>query len=500
MKLKEILDGINIIARKGFANDYELRADDIEQYEVEAITSDSRKVKKNTLFVALRGTSVDGHAYIDKAIELGAKVIVCEKYPEELAKDVAYVKANNSYEMQGYIASVWNDNPTKDMKVVGVTGTNGKTTIATLLYRMFLSAGYQVGLVSTVCNYIGREAIPTSHTTPMALELQYLLGRMRSAGCEYVFMEVSSHSVAQHRITGIHFTGAIFTNLTRDHLDYHGTFAEYLKAKKGFFDLLPKEAFALTNLDDKNGQVMLQNCQARKYSYALRQLADYRAEILEMQNDFTLLSLAQREVIVRLVGEFNIYNLLAVYGTARLLGLEEDEALNILSELRSVDGRLETFRSEKRKYTAFVDYAHTPDALVNVLETLDTLRTSSQGQKSKIICVVGCGGDRDKGKRPLMASEAVRLSDQVIITSDNPRTEDPEAIIMDMKAGVPAGAEGKVLSIVNRSEAIRTACMLAREGDLVLVAGKGHETYQEINGVKYDFDDREVIKEQFKQE
>ncbi len=498
MLLSKLIKEIKELGGKIFASKLEIINE--RELELTSITADSRAVQEGTLFIALKGAKVDGHQYIEQAIKQGAKAIVCEELPKQLNEDVSYIQSANSYEAQGYLASAWYSKPSQELKVIGITGTNGKTTIATLLYRLFLSAGYHVGLISTVCNYIGEEARPTSHTTPMPLELQKLLAEMRDKGCSHVFMEVSSHAVAQYRIAGLEFAGGVFTNLSRDHLDYHGTTAEYLKAKKAFFDNLSKNAFALTNIDDKNGEVMLQNCQAKRLSYALHSLADFKAQILEQQADYTLLEINKQEVAVRLVGHFNAYNLLAVYGVAKLLGLEEEEVLCHLSQLRSVDGRLETFKSPKKGYTAFVDYAHTPDALANVLETLDTLRQSSKGQNARIICVVGCGGDRDSGKRPLMTQEALKGSNQVILTSDNPRTEDPQAILEDMKAGIPQGEEGRVLSITDRAEAIRTACTLAREGDLVLIAGKGHETYQEINGVKHDFDDREVVKQQFETE
>ncbi len=497
MLLNKLIKDIKDLGGKGFASELDIINE--QDIELTSITADSRAVKDGSLFIALKGAKVDGHKYIEQATKQGAKAIVCEELPEELKDNVTYFQCTDSYEAQGYLASAWYGKPSQDLKVVGVTGTNGKTTIATLLYRLFLSAGYQVGLISTVCNYIGTEAKPTTHTTPMPLELQARLAEMRDKGCSHVFMEVSSHAVAQHRIAGLEFAGGIFTNLSRDHLDYHGTTAEYLKAKKGFFDGLSKEAFALTNLDDKNGEVMLQNCEAKRLSYALHNLADFKAQILEQQADYTLLEINKQEVAVRLVGHFNAYNLLAVYGTAKLLGLEEEEVLCHLSQLRSVDGRLETFKSPKKGYTAFVDYAHTPDALANVLETLMTLRLNAKGE-GRIICVVGCGGDRDSGKRPLMTQEALKGSDQVILTSDNPRTEDPQAILEDMKAGIPQGEEGRVLSITDRAEAIRTACTLARERDLILIAGKGHETYQEVNGVKHDFDDREIVKQQFETE
>ncbi len=499
MKLDFLLENIVQLSKKRLAGTYQVLGD-FEGRELKAITSDSREVSDGSLFIALKGAKVDGHNYIEQCINQGASVIVCEDLPARINPHVCYVKVENSYEFQAFLASAWYGNPSEEMKVIGVTGTNGKTTTATLLYRLFRSLGYEVGLISTVCNYIGSEEIPATHTTPMPLALQALLAQMRDHGCSHVFMEVSSHAVAQHRIDGIDYSVAVFTNLSRDHLDYHGTFADYLKAKKTFFDYLSPNAVAITNIDDKNGLVMLQNCQAKKQSYSLTQCSDFKVEILEQHADHTLLSIDGSEVVVRLVGHFNAYNLLAVYATAYSLGLDKQEILTALSQLRSVDGRLESFHSDKKGYTAFVDYAHTPDALANVLETLHALRNSSAHHEAKIICVVGCGGDRDKGKRPLMTKEAVRLADQVILTSDNPRTEVPEAIIQDMKEGIPVGAEAQVLSICDRAEAIRTACLLAGENDLILVAGKGHESYQEINGVKYDFDDREILRIQFAQE
>ena len=464
--------------------------------EVDHVTEDSRAVKPGTLFVALRGVHADGHRFIPAAIEAGARAVLVETLPEELRMDVAYIVVDSTAEVLGLVSSALHGHPSQAMQVVGVTGTNGKTTIATLLFRLFRAAGYRCGLLSTVCNYIEDEAVPATHTTPSAPELQALLGRMHQAGCTHVFMEVSSHAMAQHRVAGVHFRGGIFTNLTRDHLDYHGTVQEYLRAKKSFFDGLGKDAFALTNADDKNGAVMLQNTRAQQYSYALRSAADYRAEILELYPYGTQLRIAGVEVLVRLVGEFNVYNLLAVYAAATLLGIPKDEALRRLSELTAVDGRFQSFISEKRGYIAVVDYAHTPDALVNVLDTLSSLR--SRG--AKIICVVGCGGDRDRGKRPIMAHEAALRADRLILTSDNPRSEDPVAIIEEMRAGLSPEELSRTLSITDRAEAIRTATMLAASGDLILVAGKGHETYQEIAGVRHHFDDREIIQEQFAHE
>lgn len=488
MTLIELLQGISYTT----PSDQAL----LEQLEINKITEDSRAVTAGTLFVALRGTQADGHRFIPSAIEAGSRAIVLETLPEELQEGVAYIVVPSSSEVLGLLSSALHGHPSRQLTVVGVTGTNGKTTIATLLFRLFRALGYRCGLLSTVCNYIEDEAISATHTTPSAPELQALLGRMRDAGCTHVFMEVSSHALAQHRVAGLHFRGGIFTNLTRDHLDYHGSVQEYLRAKKSFFDGLGKEAFALTNVDDKNGLVMLQNTRAEKYSYALRSAADYRAEILEQYPYGTQVRIDGREVLVRLVGEFNIYNLLAVYGAALLLGVAKEDVLIQLSQLTAVDGRFQSFISEKRGYIAIVDYAHTPDALANVLETIQELK----GRKAEVICVVGCGGDRDRGKRPIMAQEAARRSDRVILTSDNPRSEDPQAIIAEMKAGLSPEDLSRTLSITDRAEAIRTATMLAKAGDIILIAGKGHETYQEIAGVRHHFDDREILQEQFAHE
>ena len=488
MTLIELLQGISYTT----PSDQAL----LEQLEITKITEDSRAVTAGTLFVALRGTQADGHRFIPSAIEAGSRAIVLEVLPEELQEGVAYIVVPSSSEVLGLLSSALHGHPSRQVTVVGVTGTNGKTTIATLLFRLFRALGYRCGLLSTVCNYIEDEAISATHTTPSAPELQELLGRMRDAGCTHVFMEVSSHALAQHRVAGLHFRGGIFTNLTRDHLDYHGSVQEYLRAKKSFFDGLGKEAFALTNVDDKNGLVMLQNTRAEKYSYALRSAADYRAEILEQYPYGTQIRIDGREVLVRLVGEFNIYNLLAVYGAALLLGLAKEDVLIQLSQLTAVDGRFQSFISEKRGYIAIVDYAHTPDALANVLETIQELK----GRKAEVLCVVGCGGDRDRGKRPIMAQEAARRSDRVILTSDNPRSEDPQAIIAEMKAGLSPEDLSRTLSITDRAEAIRTATMLAKAGDIILIAGKGHETYQEIAGVRHHFDDREILLDQFAHE
>ena len=472
-----------------------VRVDEIigdAQCNIADVHIDSRRVAQGHLFVAMRGTQVDGHKYIQSAIEKGAVAVVCEQLPEVLAEGVTYVRVPNSEEAVGPIATAFNGYPTEKVRLVGVTGTNGKTTIATLLYNMFRAMGYKVGLVSTVCNYIDDESIPTEHTTPDAITLNALLGRMADEGCKYVFMEVSSHSVAQHRIGGLKFAGGIFTNLTRDHMDYHKTVDNYLRAKKAFFDALPKDAFVVTNADDKNGLVMTQNTRAKVHTYSLRSLADFKGRILEHYFDGMLLDVNNVEVFVQFIGKFNASNLLAVYGAACLLGKRPEEVLTILSTLRSVNGRFEALHSPAG-YTAIVDYAHTPDAITNVLNAIHEV----QGGKGKVITVVGAGGNRDKGKRPLMAQEAVKGSDRVIITSDNPRFEDPQDIINDMLAGLTPAQRTSVLSIVDRREAIRTACMLAEKGDVILVAGKGHETYQDVQGVKHHFDDKEVLREVF---
>ena len=464
------------------------------QRDIADVHIDSRRIGPNHLFVAMRGTQVDGHKYIPSAIEKGAVAILCEELPETLTEGVTYLRVTNSEEAVGPVATAFNNHPTDIIKLVGVTGTNGKTTIATLLYDMFRAMGYKVGLISTVCNYIDGEAIPTEHTTPDAITLNALLGRMANEGCKYVFMEVSSHSVAQHRIGGLKFAGGIFTNLTRDHIDYHKTVDNYLRAKKAFFDALPKEAFVVTNLDDKNGLVMTQNTRAKVHTYSLRSLADFKGRILEHYFDGMMLDINNIEVFVQFIGKFNASNLLAVYGAACLLGRRPEEVLTVLSTLRPVNGRFEALHAPQG-YTAIVDYAHTPDALTNVLNAIHEV----QGGKGHIITVVGAGGNRDKGKRPLMAQEAVKGSDKVIITSDNPRFEEPQDIIADMLAGLTPAQKTNVVTITDRRDAIRTACMLATKGDVILVAGKGHETYQDIKGVKHHFDDKEVLREVFGQ-
>ena len=479
MRQKEIISGISITEVLGNTDK-----------DIQGIHIDSRKIEPGHLFVAVRGTQTDGHAYIDKAIEKGASAIVCETLPEDLREDIIYIKVENTEDAVGKLATTFYGNPTDKLELIGVTGTNGKTTIATLLYNMFRHFGYKVGLVSTVCNYIDGEAIPTEHTTPDPITLNRLLGRMADEGCRYAFMEVSSHAVAQKRIGGLKFAGGIFTNLTRDHLDYHGTVDNYLKAKKAFFDHLPKTAFALVNADDKNGIVMVQNTRANIRTYSLRSICDFKGKVLEDGFEGMLMDINNVEVNVQFIGRFNASNLLAVYGAACLMGKKPEDVLLALSLLRPVSGRFEAIRSA-RGYSAIVDYAHTPDALVNVLSTIQEV----QNGRGQVITVVGAGGNRDKGKRPLMAQEAVKRSDKVIITSDNPRFEEPQDIINDMLAGLTREDMRKVVSITDRKEAIRTACMMAQPGDAVLVAGKGHENYQDIKGVKYHFDDKEVIRE-----
>lgn len=484
MKLEEILKSVNVCRWAGDLN-----------IEVTDIQMDSRLVKPGCLFVAVKGTQTDGHAYIGKAIAGGAAAIVCETLPEQTDDKVTYVQVSDSEDAVGKLATTFYGNPTEKLDLVGVTGTNGKTTIATLLYEMFRRFGYKVGLISTVCNYIDGEAIPTDHTTPDPITLNRLLGEMADEGCKYAFMEVSSHSVAQKRIGGLKFAGGIFTNLTRDHLDYHKTFENYLKAKKAFFDGLPKSAFALTNADDKNGLVMVQNTKAKVATYSLRTLCDFKGKVLEDGFEGMLLDINNREVNVQFIGRFNASNLLAVYGAACLLGKQPEEVLIALSILRPVSGRFDAIRSPKG-YTAIVDYAHTPDALENVLNAIHEV-LKGRGQ---VITVVGAGGNRDKGKRPLMAQESVKQSDKVVITSDNPRFEEPQDIINDMLAGLTKEDMRKVISIADRREAIRTACMLAQPDDVVLIAGKGHENYQEVKGVKHHFDDKEVVKDIFANE
>jgi len=462
------------------------------EINVSGIQFDSRKVEAGNVFIATRGTTSDGHQYIATAIENGAIAIVCEELPEDINPVITYIKVDNSSDALGKIASAWYDFPSSKMTLVGVTGTNGKTTIATLLYQLFRELGHKSGLLSTVCNYVNDLPVEATHTTPDALVLNALLAQMVDAGCEYAFMEVSSHSIDQHRISGLEFDGAIFTNITRDHIDYHLTFENYLKTKKQFFDNLSTDAFALTNADDKNGLVMLQNSRAKKYTYSLRGMADFKTRILEHGFEGMLLDMNDKEVNVSFIGKFNASNLSAVFGAAVLLGQEELEVLRIISSLHSVSGRFETLHSPTG-YTVIVDYAHTPDALVNVIGTINQIL---QGN-GRLITVVGCGGNRDKGKRPMMAREAVNGSWKAILTSDNPRFEEPQEILNDMLAGLDVVEKVKSLTIVDRREAIKTACALAQAGDVVLVAGKGHEDYQIIQGVKHHFDDREEVRKCF---
>ena len=484
MKLSKLLKYVKPIAIIGDAD-----------VEIQGVNIDSRKIEDGHLFVAIKGTQTDGHRFIPKALELGATAVLCEDMPETCQEGVTYVQVASTEDAVGPVATVFYGEPSQTLKLVGVTGTNGKTTIATLLYNMFRKFGHKCGLLSTVCNYIEGEPIPADHTTPDPIELNKLLHQMVEAGCEYAFMECSSHAIAQKRIGGLKFTGGLFTNLTRDHLDYHKTFENYRDAKKAFFDELPKDAFAITNADDKNGQVMVQNCKAQIKTYSIRQMADFRARIIECHFEGMYLEINGREVGVQFIGKFNVSNLLAVYGAAVMMGKRPEDVLVVLSTLKSVAGRLEPIRSQEG-VTAIVDYAHTPDALENVLNAIHEVLDGKQG---KVITVCGAGGNRDKGKRPLMAQEAVKQSDRVIITSDNPRFEEPQDIINDMLAGLTAQQMKKVISIADRREAIKTATMLAQKGDVILIAGKGHEDYQEIKGVKHHFDDREVVKEIFNQ-
>ena len=466
--------------------------------DITGVNIDSRRIADGHLFVAMKGTQVDGHKFIAKAIEQGAKAILCEDLPEDTnnqpTSNITYIQVPSTEDAVGRVATLFYGDPSKRLKLVGVTGTNGKTTIATLLYNMFRKMGHRCGLLSTVCNYVEGEAIPASHTTPDPIELNALLAKMVDAGCEYAFMECSSHAIAQKRIGGLNFTGGLFTNLTRDHLDYHKTFENYRNAKKAFFDALPKGAFAITNADDKNGMFMVQNTRATVKTYSTRSMADFKAHILECHFEGMYLEVDGREVGVQFIGKFNVSNLLAVYGAAIMLGKKPEDVLLVMSTLKSVNGRLDPVRSPEG-FTAIVDYAHTPDALENVLNAIHEVLNG----KGQVITVCGAGGNRDKGKRPLMAQEAVRQSDRVIITSDNPRFEEPQDIINDMLAGLNVQQMKKVVSIVDRREAIRTACMMAQKGDVILVAGKGHENYQEIEGVKHHFDDKEVLNEIFAQ-
>ena len=463
-----------------------------EEVEITGVNIDSRKVEAGDMFIAVRGTQADGHQFIPAAEEKGAVAIVCETMPEQLHPEKAYIKIANAQSVTGQLATTFYGNPSEKLKLVGVTGTNGKTTIATLLYELFREMGHKCGLLSTVCNYIDGTPYPSTHTTPDAVNLNKLLGQMADEGCEYAFMEVSSHALAQERVGGLRFAGGIFTNLTRDHMDFHETMDNYLKCKKSFFDTLPRDAFAITNMDDKNGPVMVQNTRADIKKYSTRTLCDYKGRIVETHLDGMILEFNNREFATPLTGRFNVSNLLAIYGAAVELGKEPDEVLRVLSTLKPVSGRFETLHSPDG-VAAIVDYAHTPDAIKNVLGTVNEVLRG----RGNIITVVGAGGNRDKGKRPLMAQEAVKGSNRVIITSDNPRFEEPQEIINDMLAGLTDEQKKNVLSIADRKEAIRTACALAQKGDVVVVAGKGHENYQEIKGVKHHFDDKEVIREIF---
>lgn len=482
MKLSDLLKNIDTISITGDA-----------ECDIKGVNIDSRKVADGHLFIAMRGTQVDGHKFIPKAEELGAAAILCEQLPEEKKQGVTYVQVADTEDVVGQVATTFYGNPTSKLKLVGVTGTNGKTTIATLLYNMFRKMGHKCGLLSTVCNYVEGEAYPTDHTTPDPIELNELLGKMADAGCEYAFMECSSHAIAQKRIGGLTFAGGIFTNLTRDHLDYHKTLENYRDAKKKFFDDMPKNAFAITNADDKNGMVMVQNTKATVKTYSIRTMADFHAKIIECHFEGMYLEVNGKEVGVQFIGKFNVSNLLAVYGAAVMLGKDPEDVLVTLSTLKSVAGRLEPIRSEEG-VTALVDYAHTPDALENVLNAIHEVM---EGKSGKIITVCGAGGNRDKGKRPLMAQEAVKQSDRVIITSDNPRFEEPQDIINDMLAGLNAQQMKSVISIVDRREAIKTAVMMAEKGDVILIAGKGHEDYQDVKGTKHHFDDREEVRKAF---
>lgn len=482
MKLNQLLRNTKIISVHGDRN-----------IDVKNICSDSRKVNPGFLFVAVAGICTDGHDYIPKAIEQGATVVVYDKpMIEEYFSRVTYIQVENSAKALAEIAAAWYDNPSEKLKLVGITGTNGKTTIATLLYDTLRKLGHSAGLLSTVCNYVNDEAYPTSLTTLDAISLNQLMSKMVDAGCEYTFMEVSSHAIHQHRTHFLRFVGGVYTNLSQDHLDYHKNMLEYLNVKKQFFDNLPADAFALTNSDDKNGMVMLQNTKASKHTYSVKKLADYKARIFEKHFDGTDIEINGRELTVQFVGVFNVYNLLAVYGTAILLGLPADDLLVTLSSLKSVAGRFQTIRSP-HNVTAIVDYAHTPDALVNVLNAIHEVL----GNKGEIITVVGSGGNRDKTKRPIMARESVERSNKVILTTDNPRFEEPQEILNDMLTGLTAKQKQQTLNILDRREAIKTACNLAKPGDVILIAGKGHENYQDIKGVKYHFDDKEVVEECF---
>lgn len=478
MKLQDLFKNVDVLEHKGAAD-----------IDVAGVNIDSRQVKDGDMFIAVKGNSADGHAYIGKAIEQGAVCIVCEDMPIDFADGVTYIRLANSEQNVGQIATNFYGDPTSKLKLVGVTGTNGKTTIATVLYDMFRSLGHKAGLLSTVCNYVDGEAFPTEQTTPDPITLNKLLAYMVEKGCEYAFMEVSSHSVVQNRIGGLHFVGGLFTNITRDHLDYHKTFENYIRAKKKFFDDLPSDAFVVTNIDDKNGMVMVQNTKATVKTYSVQNAADFRAKIIECHFEGMYLNINGKEVGVQFIGKFNVSNLLAIYGAAVMLGQDPQDVLVAMSKMKPVNGRFEALRSPSG-YTAIVDYAHTPDALENVLNAIHGVLEG----KGKVITVVGCGGNRDKGKRPIMAQEAVRQSDKVILTSDNPRFEEPEEILKDMQAGLTSEQLAGVLTITDRRQAIKTACALAQPGDVILIAGKGHEDYQIVKGVKYHFDDKEEVR------
>lgn len=479
MKLTAILHGLEVLKNIGSL-----------EVGINAITLDSRKVKKGALFVALRGTQVDGHAFVDKAIENGATAVVVETWPETLQKEITYLQVADSAKALGRIASNFYGNPSEHLKLVGVTGTNGKTTTVSLLYELFMDLGFKTGMLSTIENKVGTKVLSATHTTPDAIAINAVLAEMVEAGCDYAFMEVSSHAVAQQRIAGLHFRGGVFTNISHDHLDYHKTFKAYIEAKKGFFDALPKTAFALVNLDDKRGRVMVQNTNAKPFFYSMHQMASFRARILDNSMTGLHMEIDGQEFFGQLIGAFNAYNLLAVYATAVLLEQDQVEVLTSLSKLKAAEGRFDYVFDPKRSIIGVVDYAHTPDALEKVLSTIRQLKAGG----TQVVTVVGCGGDRDREKRPEMAKIACSMSEVVVLTSDNPRTEEPLAIIKDMEKGIPAGAASKVLVISDRKQAIKTACKVARNGDIILVAGKGHEKYQEINGVKHPFDDKKVLK------
>ncbi|MEJ5960619.1 UDP-N-acetylmuramoyl-L-alanyl-D-glutamate--2,6-diaminopimelate ligase [Pedobacter immunditicola] len=480
MQLQDILYGVAITKLVGITN-----------REVSALTFDSRQVVKDSVFFAIKGSLSDGHAYINQTVDAGAAVVICEVMPQTFDDAVTYIQVEDSHVALGKMSANFYGHPSSKLKLIGITGTNGKTTIATLLFKLFRELGYKVGLISTVQNQINDEVIPATHTTPNPIALNELLYQMVETGCDFCFMEVSSHAVAQHRIEGLDFAGGVFSNLTHDHLDFHKTFDNYLKAKKAFFDVLPRTAFALVNTDDKHGEVMLQNTKALKKTYALKQLADFKAKIIENRFSGLNLEIDHVDVFFKLVGSFNAYNLLAVYGTAMMLGEDKFNVLTLLSNLTGAEGRFD-YVSNKQHIIGIVDYAHTPDAVQNVLSTIQDIRKGTE----QVITIIGCGGDRDKTKRPVMAQVACDWSDKVILTSDNPRTENPQTIVEEMEVGVSPTNRRKTLTIVDRKEAIKTACHLARPGDIILLAGKGHEKYQEINGVKYHFDDKEILMEQ----